>query len=252
MVNGRLRYRRRHDRDAPRSWFSLFVRLGGWVCLGAAAALLVATFASAISLRVAERLDAEAGYAQAVITGKSVLGSWGEPESWRVSFTYKTESGGRTAEVEVPEAFYNEVSVGSEYPVRYLRADPGVVDLQPRQSRTAGNVLRFIALGLGILGLVTLWRFGTQTNAAILARRDGQKRMATVIAVRDTGVRINGRAQGRLVWREEGGETGESLMRDRGQLEHLYKPGDPVVVFRRDRDVFWEGDVGPPRREMVR
>ena len=242
-------YRRKHDRHVPRGWFGLFLRLGGWVCLLAGAGLLILTFVSAISLRVADRLDAEAGYAVATITGKSLIGDADAPEAWRVTFTYKTEAGGRTAEAEVSTGFYQSARIGAEVPVRYLRADPGAVVLEPAQNHAAGILLRYSALGLGLVGLVTLWLFGAQANAAILARRDGEKRMARVVAIKPTGVKVNERAQGRLTWREEDGQTGESLMRAAADLKRLYKPGDTVVVFRRRGKAYWEGDVGPPARE---
>ncbi len=252
MAKNASRYRRRHDRTHPRGWFNLFLRLGGWVCLLAGAGLLVLTFVSAIALRVADRIDAKAGYAVATITGKSVLGDRENPEARMVTFTYKTPlRGGQTAETKVDADFFARVTVGSEYPIRYLKDDPSRVEMEPVQSRRAGAVLRWIAFALGLLGLYALWRFGSQTNAAILARRDGEKRLAKVVAVNPTGVEINGRPQGRILWREDDGQAGESLMRDLGRLKQHYDPGDSIVVFRRGKDAVWEGDVGPPRREVV-
>lgn len=244
-------YRRKHGRRVPRGWFSLFTRLGGWLSLIAGAGLLLATFFSALSVHLADRLDDAAGYATATITGKSVIGDRDAPDALRVSFKYKTEAGGQTAETDVDAAFFDSVRVGSEHPVRYLRADPSVLELEPRQTKSAGRGLRIIGLVLGLFGLWMLWRSGQRANAAILARRDGEKRYARVTGVVDTGLRINGRARGRLTWQEPDGQTGESLMRDLSGLKDVYKPGDRIVVFRRGKDVFWEGDVGPPRREVA-
>lgn len=243
-------YRRKHDRATPRSWLSLFLRLGGWFSLIAAIGLLLATFFSALAVHLADRFDASGGYAMATITGKSVIGDRDVPDSYHVSFKYKTEAGGQTAEIEVEKPFFFTVKVGSEHPVRYALETPTDLELEPRQTTNAGRGLRVVALILGIVGLWSLWRFGKQTNAAILARRDGEKRFARVIEVSDTGVRVNGRAKGRLIWREEDGQTGESLIRNLTDLADTYKAGDRIVVFRRDDDVVWEGDVGPPRREF--
>ena len=77
----RQRYRRKHGRVSPR----------GWVSLAAGVGLLLATFFSAISLRVADRFDADAGYATAVITGRSILRSAEDDAAYRVRLTYKTE-----------------------------------------------------------------------------------------------------------------------------------------------------------------
>lgn len=241
-------YRRKHDRHLPRGWFSLFLRLGGWSALLAAALLLLATLFSALSLRVADRLDAAAGYATATVTSKGARREAGSSETWRVGFTYKTEAGGRSTEVAVPREFFDSVRIGSEVPVRYLRADPGRIEMEPPLERTAGYVLMAAALAIGLAGLWALWRFGNEANAAILARRDGERRMARVTGIADANVVVNNRMQARLEWRENDGRTGRSLMRDRDELERLYKPGDPIVVYRRDTDAFWEGDVGPPVR----
>ena len=67
--------------------------------------------------------------------------------------------------------------------------------------------------------------------------------------VRETRLKINGRRQARLEWREDDGQIGRSLMRDATELRR-YQTGDPVVVFRLGRHCYWEGDVGPPRREV--
>ncbi len=242
-------YRRKHDRVTPRGWFSLFLRLGGWSCLLAGAALLVLTVVSHVELRVADRFDADAGYAVATITGKGLIGDPDAPEARMIGLSYKTRAGGRTVEMAVDADFYDRARVGAEVPIRYAHADPARIVTEPEQSRIAGVVLRWIALAMGAAGLLALWRFGRAANAAILARRDGEKRLAQVVAIRPANVTVNDRRQGRLAWREEDGQTGESLMRDMAELERLYDPGDKIVVFRRGRDAFWEGDVGPPARE---
>jgi len=246
-----MSYRRKHDRTHPRGWFSLFLRLGGWVCLVAAAGLLLLTLFSEISLRLADRLDAEAGYAWATITGKTALGDADDPDSYLVSFTYKRRGqGGLTAQAEVSEAFFSGARVGDERAIRYVLDDPGQIELEPGQHRRAGRILRYAALGLGLIGLIALWRLGQQTNRAILARRQGDKRLAKVTAIRDAGVEVNDAPMGRLVWLEPDGMTGESLMRGLDELRGTYRIGDEIVVFRRGRDAVWEGDVGPPWREV--
>ena len=65
-------YQRRHDRDDPRGWFSLFVRLGGWASLILGVLLLVATLISAIQLAIADRMDTEGRFTSAVVVGKRV------------------------------------------------------------------------------------------------------------------------------------------------------------------------------------
>jgi hypothetical protein len=250
-----MRHRRKHDRHYPRGWFNLFLRLGGWVCLVAGVALLALTGISASRLYMADRLDAGGGYSAAVVTDKryeqSTDSDGDTSTTYYVTFTYKGGSaGGQTVETTVGSGFYDDVMPQDRRVIRYLRDDPRVIEYEPGRYRRIGNTLRYIGLAVGLLGLAALWMLGQQTNRAIKARRDGDRRIAVVIDIRDTNVEVNDRPQARLVWREDDGKTGQSLMRGEAELRRLYAPGDKIVVFRLGRHAFWEGDVGPPRREV--
>lgn len=252
-----MRYRRKHDRHEPRGWFSLFLRFGGWACLVAGVVLLTLTGISASRLYMADRLDTNGGYSAAVITDKrseqSTDSDGDTSTTYYVTFTYKGgAAGGQTVETTVSSGFYDDVSPEDRRVIRYLRDDPTVIEYEPGRYRRIGNILRYIGLAVGALGLLALWLLGQQTNRAIKARRDGEKRIAAVMDIRHVNVEINGRPQARLVWREDDSKTGESLMRDESELRSLYESGDKIVVFRLGRHAFWEGDVGPPRREVER
>lgn len=250
------RYRRRHDRHHPRGWWSLFLRLGGWASLVLAAALLVLTAFSATTLFLADRLDREGALAWAVVTDKRVqvrTDSDGDTaHDHYATFTFKARgAGGRTVEAPVGRAFFDAVEPGDERPIRYLLRDPDRIEVNIGGYRRTGLVLRWIGLGFGLAGLAALWAFGSQANRAVKVRRDGEKRHAEVAGVRGLSVSVNGRRQGRLMWREADGQLGESLMRSEHWLRERYAPGDRIVVFRLGRHAFWEGDVGPPQREMI-
>ncbi|MDJ0826448.1 MAG: hypothetical protein QNJ16_13170 [Rhodobacter sp.] len=250
-----MAYRRKHDRHWPRGWFSLFLRLGGWASLALGVGLLVVTAFSAGTLYLADRFDREGRLAYAVVADMRVVETVDDDgdvaRDHFVTFTYKTRGGGgRTQEVEVSAAYFGGVAEGDERAIRYLASDPGRVEVDIGRYRRTGVVLRWIGLGLGVLGLAALWLFGAQANRAVKVRRDGEKRFAEVSGITETNVRVNGRRQGRLTWREADGRVGRSLMRDAGELRGLYRPGDRIVVFRLGRHAFWEGDVGPPRREV--
>jgi len=250
-----MAYRRKHDRIRPRGWFSLFLRLGGWASLVFGVVLVILTGFSASSLFLADRLDRDGALAMAAVANKRIetgLDSEGHAQNrFIVEFTFKIHGGGgRTVETPVGEDYYDDVDVGSARRVRYLLADPGVIETDLGAYRRTGVILRNIGLGAGIAGLIALWIFGKRANRAIRTRRDGERRLAVVTGIRDVSVEVNGAPQGRLVWREPDGRTGESLMRAARDLRRLYGPGDEIVVFRLGADAFWEGDVGPPRREM--
>lgn len=243
-------YRRRHDRDRPRGWWSLFLRLGGWISLGLGVLLLIVTAFSAGALYLAGHVDRTGALAYAVVTDKR-LDPAGEGAVPKVTFTYKASGGGRTVETEVTRDYYDSVAVGDERPIRYLRGDPTDIVTDLSYYHRIGALLRWIGLMLGLAGLAALWAFGKRANRAVRVRRDGQRLLADVMGVRDLNFAVNGERQGRLTWREPDGRTGESLMRSVRWLRETYHPGDRIVVFRLGRHAYWEGDVGPPRREVA-
>ncbi|MDJ0630942.1 MAG: hypothetical protein QNJ44_21975 [Rhodobacter sp.] len=247
-----MEYRRKHARFRPRSWFSLFFRLGGWLSLICGLALLAVTYFSAGALYLADRLDRAGDLAYAVVADRRAAATGDEGETTRyVTFTFKARgAGGQTVEVEVPAEYFDAVSVGDELPIRYLSNDPAQIEYDVGGYRRTGERLRRIALALGIAGLVTLWVFGRAANRAIKVRRDGEKRMATVTRIVEAGSAKTGKKQGRLAWYEEDGQTGESLRHDLEDLENRYQAGDLIAVYRLGTDAYWEGDVGPPKRDI--
>ncbi|MDF0597034.1 DUF3592 domain-containing protein [Psychromarinibacter halotolerans] len=238
-------YRRRHHRTEPRSWFSLFLRFGGWAAIVLAVALLVTTLFSAGALFLADRIDRDGALAYATVTDKRAEG-----ETRFVTFTFKARGGGgRTETVTVDPSYYDSLAEGDERPVRYDPETPGAVETDLGFYARIGARLRWGALVLGLLGLAALWAVGQRANRAIKVRRDGDRRMADVMGVRDLRLRIGGAQQGRLTWREPDGRTGESFPHDADWLRKTYGPGDQIVVFRLGRHACWEGDVGPSRQD---
>jgi len=246
-----MKYRRRHDRHRPRGWLSLFIRLGGWVSFILGVALFVLTLFSAGYLAVADKVDRLGDYALGTVVEKSQHESElvSDLTTYWMTFAYKTSDGGKVAKTVVAAEFFNETEIGDERVVRYLRAEPGRIVFDRSTFRETGVILRWVGLAMGIGGLWALWYFGSRANRAVIVRRDGDKRFAEVTGIHEMNVEINSHPQGRLLWREDDGQTGESLMRDRFELSRLYKAGDQIVVFRLGDEAFWEGDVGPPRRE---
>ncbi|MDF0599939.1 hypothetical protein P1J78_04270 [Psychromarinibacter sp. C21-152] len=243
-------YRRRHDRHRPRGWWSLFIRLGGWVGLILGALLLVVTTFSAGALFLADRLDRSGALAYAVVTDTREAPSAEGTEHY-VTFTFKAKGGGgRTVETAVSPGYYADARIGDERPIRYLLDDPTQVEEDLGAYRRVGTRLRWIGLAVGLAGLAALWVFGKRANRAVRVRRDGRRVLADVMGVRELRVTVNGARQGRLTWREPDGKTGESLMRPVAWLRETYRPGDRIVVYRLGRHAYWEGDVGPPRHAL--
>ncbi len=245
---------RKHDRDLPRGWFNLFIRMGGWVCL--IAGLIVAiTFGITLATeQSAARFEAEGRVTWAEVTDKRVEISHDsdgdETRTYYVTFEFETR-GGQSVRVErsVAKSFFNGTGPGDEKEIRYLPDVPKRIEYYVGEKAYRTRVGLWIGGVVGAIGLGMLWFAGGRTNRAILARRDGVKQVAEVLRVRRLKVEVNDVTQARLVWRGPDGKEGESLMRNYPDLTQ-YKPGDKITVFRRGDDVWWEGDVGPRKADM--
>lgn len=250
------RYTRKHSRTAPRSFFSLYLRLGGWLSLILGGLLVVLTLISATQLYIADALDRDGKFATAVVLEKrfavTVDDDGDETTRYYATFRFKdSATGGRDQERSVNRGFYTSTQQGNEVEIRYLRSDPSTFEYEIGQYRRGGTIVRYIGLAFGIAGLVALWVFGRQASDALAARKHGEKRLASVTEIRDTNIRVQNLIQARLIWEEKDGQTGQSLMRDRTELSTLFRAGDQIVVFRLGDKAFWEGDVGPPKREVT-
>lgn len=249
------RYTRKHNRTRPRSFLSLYLRLGGWISLILGAILVFLTLISATQLWIADRLDRDGKFAQAVIletrSEVTVDEDGDESTDYYASFRFKdSRIGGLDYEKRVSRGYFEEVQTGDEVTIRYLRSDPQTFEYEIGQYRRDGHIVRYIGLFFGIAGLLTLWRVGRRATNKLLARKQGEKRFARVTGILEAGRSVNGRRKARLTWQEEDGQTGESLLRDARELSGRYKAGDQIVVFRLGETSVWEGDVGPPKREM--
>lgn len=244
-------YRRKHDRHEPRSWWSLFFRLGGLVALYLGGALLILTLFSAGTLYVADRLDRQGMLARAVVSAKRQETEGGAAHYY-VTFTYKVKGeSGRSVEAPVSAAQYYSAIIGQEWPIRYLPGDPGRIDTDIGFYREFGERLRGAGLVAGLIGLAILWMVGRRANRAVRVRRDGVRVLAQVTGIRALKKREGGAQQARLQWREPDGRTGESLEHDANWLRETYGPEDRVAVFRLGRLAYWEGDVGPARHNIA-
>ncbi|MEO0692923.1 MAG: hypothetical protein AAFY90_08635 [Pseudomonadota bacterium] len=239
---------RKHDRDRPRGWFGLFFRLGGWVSLIAALVMMVMAGLMLGYSRSAMLFDRDGITAQADVLHKQLKISYDsdgdEQRTYLVRFFFDTATM-ETVDVQrsVSRRVYDAVHVGQPRDIRYLPYDPQRFEHTVGSNAANGRIARVVGWVVGALGLGTLWYFGMQTNRAVLTRREGEVVVGEVVEVRRLKVQVNHRQQARLHWRLPDGAEGRSLMRDANGLV-MYAPGDRITVFRRGRDMWWEGDVG--------
>lgn len=242
----------KHNRRTPRGFFSLFIRLGGWVALTGAAVLLVLTLISHFTERSADRFDREGVVANAIVVDREVVisrDSDGDTtRSYFLTLGYETAAGQqlRTRE-KVNRRTYDAGQRGKSVRLRYLESRPTRVEYPLGSSRaTSWWTLIFAGLA-GAATLLAVWIFGKEAAEAIRVRRHGQELLAEVTGIRTTTVEVNDVRQARLQWRDEDGGEGESLMRGLPELQ-AYEVGDIITVYRLGGDVWWMGDVGPRAR----
>jgi len=244
----------KHNRRRPRSWWSLFIRLGGWGAVVAGGILLVLTAFGHFTERRADRFAAEGVVTMGEVVSRRVAISTDSDgdstRSYYLTLRYLSESGESWAsETSVSSRLYRKNPEGADIEMRYLASAPRRIEVPVGSNRRSSFVLLAISLGVGAAGLIMLWKFGRQATSAVKARRDGDELLAEVTGVRALSVEINDVKQGRLQWRDEDGQAGESLMRGLPDLRK-FERGDIITVYRRGGEVWWQGDVGPPARDL--
>ena len=126
----------------------------------------------------------------------------------------------------------------------YLPGDPTEGQMEAGDRFRSAWIMQLIMLGLGLCWLYGLWKVGRWTVNGYRARQYGEKRSAKVQDVVRAELRVNGIRYYRLIWVDDTGEHGRSIMfswfrKDRAQA------GDKITVFRGPEHCWWEGDVGP-------
>ena len=239
----------KHNRHKPRSWFSLFWRMGGYGVLICAALWLILTIPAHFSETLAARFERSGVVTFGEVVDRrhevSTDSDGDESHSYYLTLRFDAASAGVIQrEVSVGSGVYAASPMGEAVELRFLPDDPDAIEVPV--GKTAGTAWWLMRIGavFGIAALIMLWFFGKRATLAYKTRRDGQALVAEVIEVRSTSVTVNDEPQARLVWRDETGAVGESLMRGVSQLRSL-GPGTKINVYRFGDQMWWQGDVGP-------
>ncbi|MEM6634348.1 MAG: DUF3592 domain-containing protein [Pseudomonadota bacterium] len=246
-----MQVQRKHERDRPRGWFSLYVRLGGWASLAAAGVLVLVSGISLGLERRAHQYETQGVLADAEITRLWVevdVDSDGDRTTTHYA-AFRYSAGQRTIERDrsVSRSYFFRASEGDWVPIRYLADRPDRFEYRVGQTAENASWALWVGWITGGLGLGVLALIGAQTNRAYLARERGEMLTAEVTGVLETGVSVNNEKRVRLHWRAPDGAVGQSLMTKAFRLA-AYRPGDQITVFRGAKRMWWEGDVGARRR----
>ncbi len=243
----------RHDRTAPRGWFSLFWAAGGLIAMIGGVFLLGATYFSVSNYAKAARFDANGVAATATATERRIRRDPDPEDSddYYVTFAYDAAGEPVVIERKVTRSFYHSADQGTQHSIRYLPQSPRVMEYYVGEMRDKARGTQIFALVAGLLALIGLWYFGRRANSAILTRKYGYKTTARIsdFVERKRSGRRTGR--GYMIFHTEDGLRGESLDHSIGTLRAL-GAGSEVIVYVRKGTVWWEGDVGPRRLDRSR
>lgn len=232
----------------PRTAFSLFMRMGGWLPMLFAVPVVIVSLIGQYNFSTAQRFEEEGRTAVAVVEDKYVRE--GRDSDGNRTYTYYlvvdflTQ---RREEVNVSKTvgrgFYREQAVGDEIEIRYLESQPETVELREGNYARGATALRWVALVLGVIVLGMLWVTGRWTVEALRARKYGAVEMAEVVEVVKTNVRVNNRARFRIVWKDAQGREGKSMLRKAADVEGWHGR-DPIRIYQGLKRSWWARDIG--------
>lgn len=240
-------------RTAPIGRMRLFWKFTGWVALIFLLPAIIVTLISMSENRKANRLNDAGAEAAATIVAKDVrvtTDSDGDRStSYYLTYEWQHERQTYRDEDSVGRAFYNTLEIGHWTPVRYWLENPMVNEIQSGNAGTSALITKIIAVVLFVLAGVWAERCWLKAGRAVKVRDLGERRQAKVVEHYRTAVRVNNRPMYRLKWRDQAGDTGQSMWLRGAKLDR-YPVGSEITVFADPRGrwpAVWEGDVGPAR-----
>ena len=222
----------------PPIWV-LFLESGGRIVVFATAVLLALTILSTQYFAQANAFVRDGITVSAMVKEKSEvtrdLDKGRTKEHWLVLVYSLPDGQMREVRKRADAVYFARVQEGERRDIRVLVGAPDQIALRPDEFRSRAETLRWIALGVGLLALWGLWRFGRRCVSALWARKYGRAIRATVAGVADS----------RLVWKDERGIPGRSFKGERTRYVP-YLPDAEVELFVGPFGfAWWVGDLGP-------
>ncbi len=227
------------------TWFRLVKRQALWLPL---IPLLIAAVLAGLALaegRRAERLAVFGIDTVATVTDREVRRSGsGEDEriEYRLRLRFQPPTGPEVVTwTNVSQPTYQRLAPGTETPLRYLPHDPEVFELELGATETGARVLRWVALGLMVLGLGLAFLLARRLRSLLRAVRHGTVLQARVEAIETIPGGKNRAPRYRLRWVDALGHEGSS---DPHPFAALPRVGSVIVVHVDPRTGrgWWTGD----------
>lgn len=234
--------------DPPPSLLRLFFQMGGGLVLILGAILVLLTSAALTALDEAQRFDTEGVSTRGEVSRKFTETSRSGDDQLRtihyLVVEFETQAGqGIEVERRISGLVYDETQVGQEIALWYLPADPERVAWRAGSRRENARIIQALIWAFGLLWLGSIWYIGGMAVGALRVRWYGRQSTAEVIDVRKTHVKYKRPPVYSLVWRDEEGRIGESVGRERSDLQR-FRPGETIDLYHGVKRVWWAGDVG--------
>lgn len=192
----------------------------------------------------AHHLEEDGDWVAAQIVDKRA-GTDKKSNRYYATVAYKVSGNRYEFERNVEKTFFDQHDLHASVDIKYWKQDPQTFDFIENQTKKSAQWRQGIALGIGILGLMIFWKAGSRTNSAVLARKGGRITTATIQSVVERTGQYGGKTgKGQMSFVTKDGVAGQSLERNIGNLLDL-GVGTEIVVFVRNGEAWWEGDVGP-------
>jgi hypothetical protein len=144
----------------------------------------------------------------------------------------------------VPRNVYDQATLGTEQPLRYVEHDPTIVEFEAGETRGTSRVLWIVSVVAALVGTYAAQRRGRMLLSVRRAVVSGEAREARVTANDVTNTRINREVQHRIAWIDARGNTGRSGLIGAGRAA-AFPVGSVVVVWADPRTgrTWWQDEL---------
>lgn len=240
----------------PKSMFSLFWRMGGWIALIFLLPFAILTGISNHVQKLAWEFDADAQQTVATVINKyttvSTDSDGDKSTTYWLDLTYPVDGRTIANQTSVATKIWNRYEPKDTLTIHYLPRDPTVIEVTRGTNQTGATITLVLSTLFGALFLVAFFIPANWTASAVAARRHGRLVPATVTGLERTNVTVNNRPRYRLAWRDDEGGTGTSMMARHSALSR-YAPGTRIDVYQHRGKSWWRNDIGDaPARKRSR
>lgn len=165
--------------------------------------------------------------------------------NYTVRYRFRADGEELVQDQAVNQDFYARVSLDQEVPVRYVRTDPRISEVEPGVAAAAAIWIGVVAAIAALVALAfLLWR-GRLVRSALRAARHGELRTARVTAQVPSAIRVRRTRLHRLVWIDSKRVEGRSRAASPRRLAHQ-PVGSDILVFADPTNgrTWWAGDLG--------